>query len=148
MAKQSHRKENRLRRQVRIAGEVGRNPRRAWPLFCSALLRVWRTRGGGLYGLGYVLTFGYLEVRFFVTEFLQSAGVVDFFTAQLMEHVFRFGLQSMLNSVHALIWPVYVMQAWRGWGIALLALGFIVFDRLLKPAVERRFPSLSESCPG
>jgi len=111
----------------------------------AALLRLWQARGGGFYGLGYVVTFIVLEVKLVTGEFLGSESVVQFVTHELLEYVFRFGLLSLLNGVLALMWPVFVL-AWLGpWGLAVLAGGYFAFERAGRPVVERWFPEIREA---
>lgn len=97
---------------------------------------VWKLRGGGLYACGYAVTFLVLEVRSLTGDVVDSDGVVDFFASQIFEFVFRFLGESFVNMLLAFLWPVEVIQFRPPWGIAVLALMFLVFERFLRRRVE------------
>jgi hypothetical protein len=99
------------------------------------LAKVWLAHGGGLYAVGYALTFLYLEARTIVEEIAESTGVIDFVTSQLIEFVFRFAIDSIKNMVQAFIWFVPVIQYHSPFGILLLAAGFYLFDIYLRKPV-------------
>ena len=111
----------------------------------AALVRLWQARGGGFYGLGYVVTFIVLEVKLFTGEFLGSESFIRFVTSEILEYVFRFGVLSLVNGVLALIWPVFVLSWLGAWGFAVLAVGYFAFERLGRPVVERWFPEIGEA---
>lgn len=141
-AEPRRRREGRIRRHVRLAREVGQEPRRLYPVLRDLFLDIWRSRGGGFYGLGYAITFVYLEVAMVVGEVAGSDGVGDFALGALLEYLFRLGLLSFVNVFQALIWPVFVLDH-LGWaGIILLAAGFAGFEYALKPLVEQHIPEL------
>jgi len=136
------RREGRFRRHLRVAGEVGREPKRLYPLLRTGFIDTWRSRGGGFYGLGYVVTFVYFEIAMVVGDALDSEGVGDFAVGQILEYVLRLGLLSFVNVFRALLWPFFVLEH-LGWvGIILLAAGFAGFEYLLKPLVEQYLPEL------
>ncbi|MEE8244615.1 MAG: hypothetical protein V3R27_06450 [Pseudomonadales bacterium] len=143
----ARKKEGRLRRHWRVAGELREDPKRATPLLREAVVNVWRSRGGGLYGLGYIVAFLIFEVQFVLTEVGESQGVVDFVSSQLIEYLLRFGLQSIINVFLALLWPLHVIDAFGVWGIVALIVAFLGFERLLRPTVERHFPELRKQGP-
>ncbi len=143
MAK-ARKKEGRLSRHWRVAGELKEDPKRVKPLLRQAIANVWQARGGGLYGLGYIVAFCVFEVQFFVTEIGEAQGVVDFVSSQLIEYVLRFGLQSIINGFLALLWPVYVIDAFGIWGIGGMIVAYFGFERLLRPTVEQHFPELKK----
>lgn len=130
---------------ARALGELGDDlvhrpraiPGKARNWFRRWFAKVWRVRGGGLYACGYALTFVVLEVRSLTGDVFESDGVVDFFTGQLVELVFRFLSESFVNMIQALMWPVYVLQFRPPWGMIGLGLAFVVFDRFLRQRVER-----------
>jgi len=99
--------------------------------------KVWNARGGGLYACGFVVTFVYLEVSTLVGEILTSTGIVDFFTEQIFEFVFRFLGESLKNMVLAFMWPVPIVQFSPPWGIAILIAMYLVFAYLIKESLER-----------
>ncbi|MFQ6004103.1 MAG: hypothetical protein ACE5OQ_01255 [Woeseia sp.] len=99
--------------------------------------KVWKTKGGGLYACGFVVTFIYLEVATVVEEILSSEGVVDFVTAQLFEFFFRFFGESLQNMIQAFIWPVEVIAFSPPWGIAILVAMYLLFTYLVKEPLEK-----------
>jgi hypothetical protein len=136
------RKEGRLTRHLRHARELRADPASAGALLRSGLLGIWRARGGGFYGLGYLITFLLLEARLLISELAQSDGVMDFVGGQIVEYLLRLGLLSVLNVLQAFIWPLHVLGALGFWGLVLLAISYFAFERGLRPRVESAFPEL------
>jgi len=104
--------------------------------------RIWRSRGGGLYGFGYLVTFVILEVRLVASEFDASGGVFEFFSDQLLEYLFRLGFMSLANVVLAFLWPLLLIERFQLWGILALGVGYFVFERWLRAAIEAQIPEL------
>ncbi len=135
-------KEGRIERYKRQAKQIHENPKSIGTMIRDGLVSVWRARGGGFYGLGYLITFIVLEIRLVVGDVSESEGVVDFVSNQMIEFIFRFGVQSFINGFLAFMWPVYVLD-WLGvWSIAMLVVGYLVFERVLRPIVEGWLPGL------
>jgi len=99
--------------------------------------KIWKVRGGGLYAVGYAATFAYLEVTTILSELAESDSIADFFTGQLIEFVLRFAIDSIVNLVKALIWPVYMLDLAPPYGAIGLGLAFVLFPMLLKKPIER-----------
>jgi len=99
------------------------------------LAKVWLTYGGGLYAVGYAVTFLYLEARTLLDEIASSSGVVDFVASHLFELIFRFAFDSIGNMVQAFIWFLPVLEYRSPLGIILLGVGFYVFDIYLRKPV-------------
>jgi len=114
------------------------------PLLRGALLDVWRSRGGGFYGLGYIVAFIYFEIDMLVGDVVESANMSEFAFGQLLEFLFRFGFMSFINAFRALLWPFYVLQLYEGVGIIVLIGCYLAFEYALKPGIERMFPELEE----
>ena len=134
--------EGRIRRHIRVAREVRNEPRRIGALIREWLLNIWRARGGGFYGLGYLTAFVVLEIQMFIGDIGDSEGVVEFVTGQAVEYLLRFTVLSFVNVVLALLWPIYFLQ-WLGvWGFVFLGGGYLAFERALRPFVESWFPEL------
>lgn len=112
-------------------------PGKAHGWFRTWFAKVWKVRGGGLYAVGYALTFAYLEVRSMIGEIAEAEGVVDFFTGQIIEFFIRFMSESVLNMVQAFMWPLWLIQAWQPFGAIALCLMFIAFPLVLKKPLER-----------
>ena len=103
--------------------------------------KIWKVRGGGLYACGYAATFAILEVTTVFGELVESESIGDFFTEQLVEFIFRFAIDSIVNLVYALIWPVFVLEWKPPYGAIGLGLAYIVFANFLKePITKWLFP--------
>ena len=135
----------RLGDRAREVGDLGqtlvREPK-AFPKKTATTMRpwfrkVWKSRGGGLYALGFIVTFVYLEITTLIDEILSSEGVVDFFTAQLFEFMLRFATESIANMVHAFLWPVKVIEFSPIWGIGILVAMFLIFTYFIKKPLEK-----------
>ena len=120
--------------------EVRRDPRKApgkahgW--FRRWFRRLWEIRGGGLYALGYIVTFAYLEVTTFTSELIESTSVSGFVGAQLFEFFFRFLSDSIANMVKAFMWPAVIVQFSPPYGAIGLGLMFVGFGYFVKPRLE------------
>jgi hypothetical protein len=121
---------------------VWHDPRSAGGLIRGGLLGVWRSRGGGFYGLGYLLTFVVLEARTVVGELDTSDTLVAFIGDQLLEYLLRLGFMSFVNVLLAFIWPLFVLEHLAGWGVLLLVVGYFGFERWLRPLIESALPDL------
>ena len=130
---------SRLIREVSddLMNRPGVLPGKAHGWFRTWFAKVWKVRGGGLYAVGYALTFAYLEVRSLISEIAEADGVVDFFTGQLIEFFVRFMSESIMNMIQAFMWPVSLIQAWQPFGAIALGLMFFAFPLLLKKPLER-----------
>ncbi|HMB73890.1 MAG TPA: hypothetical protein VKQ06_09985 [Gammaproteobacteria bacterium] len=135
-------KEGRVARHLRTAAEIRREPRTLLSLSRSWLARLWQAKGGGFYGLGYVVTFVWLEFRSLTGEIAQSTDVGSFLAGQVFGYLIRFSLESFLNVAVALVWPVLLLQSLGVWAIPLLAAGFVGFERAARPHAEAWFPEL------
>ncbi len=99
--------------------------------------KVWKARGGGLYACGFVLTFAYLEASMLIGEITAATGFADFFTEQLVELPFRFLSESLGNLIQAFIWPLPLLEFSPPWGIAILAVIYLLFRYLIKEPLEQ-----------
>lgn len=134
--KRKVKKAGRIERYKRQARQIREDPKSIGTMIRDGLVGVWRARGGGFYGLGYLITFMVLEIRLVVGDLSESEGVVEFVSSQLIEFIFRFGIQSFINGFLAFMWPVYILD-WLGpWGVAVLIGGYFGFEKLLRLAVE------------
>ncbi|RMF00701.1 MAG: hypothetical protein D6773_11065, partial [Alphaproteobacteria bacterium] len=133
---QSGRKEGRIARHLRIAGEVRREPRRILPLLRGWLLGIWQRRGAGFYGLGFLITFIVLEVRMFGGDIAGSDNVAEALVVEVLTYIFRLGFMSFLNALLALLWPLYLIDRLGGFGLVVLIGGYFAFETLARPVVE------------
>lgn len=142
----AHRKEGRVARQLRLAREIRREPRVVVPRARAALARLWAAKGGGFYGLGYVVAFISFEIKTFGASVVSSGGVSEFaagfVTNQLLQYVLRVSFESILNAFLALLWPFHVLPWLGGWGILALVGGYLGFEYLVRPSIESWFPEL------
>ena len=136
-----------LKRRVTTTADtvktVARDPKSAGSIIRRAFVRVWKARGGGLYGLGYVIAFVALQVQSFAGEVDAATSVETFVATQVTGYLLRVAVDSVVNAFLALLWPAFVVEAFGGTGIVLLLVAFYVFERALRPLVERTFPELS-----
>lgn len=136
---------HRIGSRMRAVGAAGsnavRNPRSipgtAEGMFRRWFRRVWDVRGGGLYAVGYALTFAWLEIASFVGGLMSSSSIGEFITEEIWEFLFRFLGDSISNLVQAFIWPVLLLQWRQPIGPILLVAGFVLFPIVAKPLIER-----------
>ncbi|MEX2496913.1 MAG: hypothetical protein WD448_12535 [Woeseia sp.] len=96
----------------------------------------WNARGGGFYACGFVLTFLFLELKLLFTE-LTSSGAGGFIAEQLLQLLLRFTVDSLLNTLFALMWPLFILRLSPVGGALLLVAGYFVFTRFLKERFTR-----------
>jgi hypothetical protein len=99
--------------------------------------KIWEVRGGGLFACGYAITFAVLEVTTVVGELAESESIGAFFTGQLVEFIFRFATDSIVNMVKALMWPVFFVQWEPPFGAIGLGLAYLVFANYLKKPISQ-----------
>jgi hypothetical protein len=129
-------------REFLSLGKILADEPKAFPGELLKLIRrsfrtVWDARGGGLYACGYVLTFIWLEVTMFVGDILAAESIGALFGEQIFEMLFRFLGESLQNMIQAFMWPVFVIQFSDKWGIVILVVMFLVFNKLLKKPMEQ-----------
>ena len=136
----------RVGENLRAAGEFGRDavtrpgglPDKAHGWFRAWFRKVWDVRGGGLYALGFAAAFMFFETREAVVEDIPQLVAMDnFFSSELIGFGIEFLVDSMVNFVRALMWPVYVVQWWPPVGVIALVAAFVLFPRTLKAPIER-----------
>ena len=135
-------RESRFARDARLALHLGRQPSAILPLLRGWLVKLWASRGGGFYGLGYVVTFVALEVRSLSSGLTTVSGVV----AQAVQYVLRFSVDSVRNIVSAVIWPAHLFE-WLGGpaGLVALLVGYAAFDVAIRPLVQKWLPEVGEA---
>jgi hypothetical protein len=121
--------------------QVGREPATLLPLLRRSFVQFWASRGGGFYGLGYVVTFVALEITSLSGDLTSVSGLV----AQGFQYVIRFSIESFLNGLFALGWPVYLFRWLGASGLIVLAVGYAAFDLAVRPIVEAWLPELKEA---
>ncbi|MEM7414530.1 MAG: hypothetical protein AAF389_03475 [Gemmatimonadota bacterium] len=105
----------------------------------GAVGKIWRKHGGGYYALLAVGTFVYLEIRSLSDSFFEADGVRDFVEAELFEAIVTFGLETILNTFLAGIWP-FMWWQWMGPGLAAAWAGggYVVWAIVIAWALARR----------
>jgi hypothetical protein len=101
--------------------------------------KLWRKHGGGYYALLAVGTFVDLEIRSIVESFSKSEGVGDFVSSEIVESIVTFGIETLLNSLLAGIWPA-MWISWMGLmpALAWAAGGYLVWALSLAWLLDRR----------
>ena len=99
--------------------------------------KVWKVRGGGFYACGFIVTFIYLEIRTIAGEFVESSSIGAFLSEQLIEFVFRFAIDSLINTVYSFVWPVYFIQLAPPYGLIGLGLAYLIFANVVKEPLTR-----------
>lgn len=137
---------DRVEENLRAMGDRGRKllreprglPREAEGLFRSWFRRVWELRGGGLYAVGFAITFLFLEIRELIFDDIPTFFAMNSFAAgELFAFMVDFLIDTLMNTIAAFMWPVYVLQWWPPVGVFSLAAAFALFPRYCKPTVER-----------
>jgi hypothetical protein len=136
----------RVGENLRAAGEFGRDavtrpgglPDKAHGWFRAWFRKVWDVRGGGLYAAGFAAAFMFFEIREALVEDIPQLVAMDnIFSSELIGFGIEFIVDSMINFVRALMWPVYAVQWWPPVGVIALVAAFVVFPRTLKAPIER-----------
>ena len=135
-------KESRFARDARLALHLGRKPAAILPLLRRWLAKLWASRGGGFYGLGYVVTFVALEIKSLSGGLTTVSGWV----AQVAQYVLRFSVDSVRNMISAVIWPAHLFE-WLGGpaGLIALAVGYAAFEIAIRPLVQAWLPEVGEA---
>jgi hypothetical protein len=120
-----------------LGTRLWREPAAAGAIARESAVALWSSRGGGFYGLGYLITFVILEVRMFVTGIETSDDVVAFLGQQMLEMFLRIAFESLGNVLQAFLWPLLWLSALGNWGIAVLIGGWWGYGRFLAPRVAR-----------
>jgi hypothetical protein len=130
----------------RAAGDFGRDavsrpgglPDKAHGWFRAWFRKVWDVRGGGLYAVGFAIAFLFFEIREAVFEDIpQFIAMNNILSSELVGFVIQFVVDTMVNFVRALLWPIYVVQLWPPAGLVALVAAFVLFPRTLKAPIER-----------
>ena len=111
----------------------------------SNLISLFRSRGGGLYALGYVVSFVVLEVLEIPDLLTDLAGFFSgdgSFVGSLLALMVDFFVDTLRNVIYSFVWPGFFLQLTGPIGVAFLAVGFATYNRILRPIVERVVPEL------
>jgi hypothetical protein len=131
---------------IRAAGDFGREavarpenlPGKAHGALRAWFRRAWDVRGGGLYAVGFAAAFLILEINeIFFDDIPQFIAMNNVFSSELIGFGIEFIIDTFVNFVMALLWPVYVVTLWPPAGAIALGLAFVLFPRYLKKPIER-----------
>jgi hypothetical protein len=105
----------------------------------GAIGKLWRKHGGGYYALLAVGTFAYMEIRSFVDSFMTADGMEEFVKSELIQAIVLFGLETIINSFLAGIWP-FMWITWMGLttAAAYAGGGYVIWAVILAMALSRR----------
>jgi len=101
--------------------------------FRSWFQKVWKVRGGGLYAVGFAISFAIFEIQSLADDVL---GIGALFSGQAFEFVINFFIDSLKNTIAAFMWPLYIVQWQQPVGAILLGLAFWLFPSYLKKPIE------------
>ena len=127
---------------IGVFGKTAVERPRELPRHAEGMLRrwfrnVWAVRGGGLYAVGFAVTFLYLEIVEIITDDIPTLFTINILSSDLIDYVISFIVDTFMNFVSALIWPVPVVSFAPPWGAVGLGIAFVVFNRFLKDPVQR-----------
>lgn len=109
-------------------------PEKSHGWFRDWFRKVWKIRGGGLYALGFAISFIYFEIGSLGDDLL---GIGSLFNGQALDFIIDFMIDSFTNTIKAFMWPVYVVRLAPPWGAIGLGLAFIGFTQFLKSPIEK-----------
>jgi hypothetical protein len=108
--------------------------------FLAWFRRVWTVRGGGLYALGFIVSFLYLEITELVLDDIPSFLTLnDYSLGSLIGFAVQWLIDTLKNTLLAFLWPVRLMAWQTPFGVILLLAAFLIFPRYLKGPIERWF---------
>jgi len=94
----------------------------------SYLHKLFRNKGSGFYGVGYIVTLLYLEVSSFLEEVSEFSFSFDNLLGQIISHIISFSFETIVNLIKATIWPVIVYSNFnQTQAIALLSVMAVLY---------------------
>lgn len=120
-----------------IVNRPGVLPGKAHGWFRQWFAKVWRVRGGGLYACGFAVSFVFYEIRMLVEDFTDGSDFVGLFNGEIFGFMIDFFVDSIMNTVQALIWPAHVATLAPPYGAIALGVAFVLFPMTVKPIIER-----------
>ncbi|HFB67218.1 MAG TPA: DUF924 family protein [Aeromonadales bacterium] len=101
---------------------------------------LFQSRGGSFYGIGYIFTLLFLEVKTFVEEFAEFEFTVAGIVSQIIQHIIHLSIESVLNIVYAAIWPLMIFKHFsKPYNFIILIAIFITYLILRKILKNRSF---------
>lgn len=96
--------------------------------------KVWNVRGGGLYAVGYIVSFLWFEIGSLAGDI---AGVFELGNGHIIQFIVGIVVDSFRNMALAFMWPYYIVQWSPVYGGIALGVAFALFPRYLKKPIER-----------
>jgi uncharacterized protein (DUF924 family) len=92
------------------------------------LHKLFRNKGSGFYGVGYIVTLLYLEVTAFFEEAAEFSFSWDNLIGQLVSHFISFSIETIVNLIKASIWPFIVYSNFtQAQAVILLVLTAVLY---------------------
>jgi len=113
-------------------------PGKAHGWFRQWFRKVWDVRGGGLYAVGFAAAFLFFEINeIFFDDIPQFVAMSSVFSSELIGFGIEVIVDTFVNFVRALMWPVYFATLWPPVGAIALGMAFWLFPKYLKNPIER-----------
>jgi len=88
--------------------------------------RLWRSRSGSIFGIGYIVAFLYLEVNNLVEEIVGFDFSVAGLIGKIILQILGFAIDTIINSLMAFLWPFLILSGELPVLISLIILILIV----------------------
>lgn len=95
--------------------------------------KIWDVRGGGLYAVGFAVTFLYLEILDLADDVM---GIGALFDGHIIAFIVDIFIDSLKNTIAASVWPVGIVQWAPPFGAIALGVAFWLFPIYVKPHIE------------
>ncbi|MFK7956322.1 MAG: hypothetical protein AB8B96_09520 [Lysobacterales bacterium] len=124
----------RAQHELTRPGGIGDNTHGLIRRWCR---KIWKNRGGGLYAVGFAVTFVYLELVELITDDIPKFFSINLLSSDLVKFVVQFIVDTLWNTLLAFMWPATLIQWQWPIGIICLAAGFYLFPRVVQGPLER-----------
>ncbi len=98
--------------------------------------KIWELRGGGAYAMGFIVTFLYLETMDILFDDVPKLYAMQSFASEIPPFIIEFLIDTLMNTLYAFMWPVWVLQWQSPWGVAVLVAIFVLFPKFAQKPVE------------
>ena len=105
----------------------------------GAVGKIWRKHGGGYYALLAVGTFLHLEVESLVDSYGEATGLRDFLETKLFQAIVTFGLETLLTTFLAGVWPfIWIREMGLEVAVGAAVGGYVLWSVVLAWLLARR----------
>ena len=111
-------------------------PDQAHGVFRRWFRKVWESRGGGLYAVGFAVAFLYFEINDILFDDIPKLTQINVMSSDLVGFIIEFIIDTFINMGMAFAWPVWVIQWQSPYGLALLIAAFVLFPRFVQKPME------------